>query len=114
MCADLKKFFRQTSWLRSSAFSHQDGPPDGNEAFLGDRQLKRIRFSLASCFSTAGKSYVFDSLAALITCDVVPPHAWAKQAIAGLKHVAFSKIPNRTLSITLAGRKASPKAKNPK
>src|SRR4029077_16602071 len=33
----------------------------------------RIRFSSASCSFTAGKSYVFDSLAALITCDVVPP-----------------------------------------
>jgi hypothetical protein len=78
---DLEKLFRKTGWFWSRGFSHQDFPPDGNEALLPALALKRIRFSLISFSVTAGKSYVFDSLAVRISRDLVPRHAWAKQAV---------------------------------
>lgn len=65
---------REAKMRGFSCIRHLSGPHNG----LAAGNNSGVPFSLPSRFVTAGKSYVFDSLAALITCDVVPPYAWAK------------------------------------
>src|SRR6266851_4016769 len=76
---NLAKLFGKTSCFWSRGFSHQESPPDGNHALLGNRQLKRMRFSAGSSFVAAGSSCAPNSLAAPINRGAVPSHAFGSK-----------------------------------
>src|SRR5260221_7769788 len=73
------KLLGKTGCFWSRGFSHQERPPDGNHALLGNRRLKRMRFSAGSSFAAAGSSCSLDSLAAPINRGAVPSHAFGSK-----------------------------------